>query len=292
MAKDRLELTAESLQKKAGQLFLNYSGGYNRTPRSEKANFYAKYQEGIKKLQQENPIGFADLQEKNTDAKLKMLDTLAFDMDEYGKDAISRKGLDILGTTLNVPFGTYDTGLGSRAGRRTLGETIPKTQEGYSPRVYVAGGLTGDPERLKEVLRHEGQHNVGWADSENKTRLLDNMYADVSGRERQGIPTSKGNTKDLKMTKSDLSSFLRTARDLKYDPLEQNRKRVPDAPGVKGKEYLDPEEVNNLTSAQQMSILGNAREWESAINGSISRDLPNVGWFDESVNKMRSAFAF
>lgn len=246
---------------------------------------YATYQNELRSIQRYNPEIFAEFQERNTNEKLHLLNTLDFDMDNYSLDPVSREGLSRLPFALNVPYGFSQTDLGG--GR--LAETFsPDSLPRKGDRVSATGAFTYQDEvgsgntNAKQMLRHEAQHLVPGFDSERAAYTLDGLYRDFNGKERR--PDSKG---QLQPSANFLDRIARYGRD-NPNLKGVDRPDIPEPKSFKNIERYGMNDLKALKGADRIKFLNSIDSYDSPWWGTnTSRDLPNVGWFDKLSNSIK-----
>ena len=215
---------------------------YNRAFRGKGS--YDDYAWNLQAAKENDPEVFGQIQDRNTQDINKVLNTLAFEMDQWNRDPISNAGLRDLEYNVKVPMGFGD--------RLIDGNTLGM----YSKRddkVTIPGWSANDLE-LPTTLRHEGQHKAWQSEGslrktseqlnreEQDTRRMDNLYA--------------------RANKMDIANADYDDQQMDYESL---RRYMPKAAqyvgGTQGSKEL-PTNVRNMSPKQIFNILNTANQYK------------------------------
>lgn len=246
-------------------------------------DIYQNYLEEVQRLREKHPIFFSEIQEKNTNEKLDLLNKLDFGMDNYNLDPASAEGLSRLPFALNVPYGFSKHGLGGGS----LGQTYsPDSKPRNQDRVNFTGAFSYQDKLgrgevgIEEVLRHEAQHLVPKFDSEAAAYTMDNMYRDFNNKARR--PSEIGKLEPSGAFLANLALY-----GMQNPNIQESRKDISEPEKFKNLEYVDTKDLANLKGADRVKFFNSIPRYEKRTAGGISRDLPNIGWFDELTNKIK-----
>lgn len=130
---------------------------------------YDMYQEELIDLANEYPKEFKKLQQYNTNKRNEMLNTLAFDMDAWNRDPISKSGLKDFEFKANIPYGYANSDL------------LPDWLAGFYSKNDKVAQFAGNESINPATLRHEASHSVlNTIGEEPLVRYLDEVYAQAN----------------------------------------------------------------------------------------------------------------
>jgi len=187
----------------------------------------------------------------NTRQMNTVLNTLAFDMDKYGKDPWSRKGLEDLEFNVRVPIGTergyipdytYGQNLKHDNGVLISGKAVDSSKNGNT---------------LGSVLRHEGSHRpISALGEETYVRALDEIYAGVNKNTAAENTASEYVNKVNPHNKSYSNPYFRFAK------LMEMTKNMSDKadPNPLTVDMFDWD-VNNMPPEQKLGLLDRSHQF-------------------------------
>jgi len=235
-----------------------------------------QYVNTVRKLQKTNPDSFQEIQDRNTDAKIRTLNAIDFDRDEYAQDPISQRAFQDLQYKVSLPFGHMDNKGAYTLPGRALGATTRAEGHPSQGQVAISSGATL-PEMqegrlgLAGLLRHEGQHSNNRDAGHDEIYALDRMYQMRNKGNDNAIPEQYRR----EPTTGELISLM----DDSKKNITQNKLGDPNAIPEGLNEVADWGEVAKLPAKEQLKMLQSASEYELHGRG-VVRDLPDEGWWD------------
>lgn len=247
------------------------------TPYEQNRETYTKR---VRKLKKDNPDAFQGVQERNTEAVERVLNTIDFDRDPYAQDPISQKAFEDMQYNVNVPFGYQDSKGGAYTlPGRALGTTMAAKNHPEKGRIDISSGATL-PEMMKNrlglagLLRHEGQHRVSPDSGHPEINALDRLYQmELKGHDRD----LRDSEAQRPATKSEMTSLM---LDAKNKARGNRRLGNPNVYPEGTEERMEWDRLAELPAKEQLKAVQSAGEYE--LSGKyLHRDLPNKGWWDE-----------
>lgn len=234
--------------------------------------------EKLRELRAFYPGLFAEMQEQNVDANLKLQETMNFDMDRFREegDPWTQAGVDAADFNVSVPYGFGGYGSMFGYGNRRAGGMATKD------RAFMPGGRVDNP----YYIAHEGRHlttpGVGGHNEEMANHQVDLNLANRFG--------------NAKVADNALRFIAREGgkRAGPVDAMEYQRKYgKPSAfakvdyenePEImKGKVNISRQDMDKASPQELYEIYRNADQFterRTVRNKEQIREHPDVGWFD------------
>jgi hypothetical protein len=245
------------------------------------------YNTAVRLSKEWDPEGFQTVQDRNTDAKLRVLNAIDFDRDPYEQDPISKKAFEDLQYKVDVPLGYQgDDGKAYTLPGQAMASTRrPDPEDPEAGYVHVSSGATL-PEMqenrmgLPALLRHEGHHSYNFDAEHDAIYGLDRIYQ----QKHKGTDATLRNPRYEKdPPKHAWMALVDEARQaVRGDRSLGDPSAIPEGLPAEAK-WSD---LNKLKPEEQLKVLRSADEYQLLGRG-LSRDLPEESWLDSLTSMLK-----